>query len=294
MNVSLDFRERDAGADAELAVAALDLGELRHIFQRNELVEATVALVHLHHEIGSAADQGRARRGDKPSEQLVEGARAREPFVGHGQKLGRRDVEPAPERILVRRLTQASSHVADGAIARAATQVSADGFRIVSIAIGPVVFSEQAHHEAGSAVAALRAARCHHRALNRMQRIVSSHSLDTHDLVVGGGREQQEAAVHWLILGLPVRVFSDEDDGASTAFAFGAPFLGSGEPAAAQKLQQGDVRREAFCLHSLAVQGEARDHRIHRNGSLDGWEPLAQPQRRTAPQSSLVPPFITR
>ena len=120
--------------------------------------------------------------------------------------------------------------VDDRPIAGAAAQISRQ--HIVNlVAAGAaailVKVSEQAHHDAGRAEAALRAVLARHRLLDRMQYAAFGKIFDRDQFAAFQLAEQRDAGIDRLIDQAAVAL-ARHDDGAGAAIALRAAFFGAG------------------------------------------------------------------
>ena len=87
--------------------------------------------------------------------------------------------------------------VADGTVAGASAQIAGERHRVARAEpVGTVLLAEQAHHEPGRAVAALRSAGRGHRGLRVGEVAAIGQRLDGVDFPPGDGRHRHETAVH--------------------------------------------------------------------------------------------------
>ena len=164
--------------------------------------------------------------------------------------------------------------VADGAVAGAAAEVArelvgqcrAHARRLVLARgverdVAPVVALEHRRDDARRAEAALRAVGPDHRGLHRVGRLARPDPLDGQDLAPREHRQQRDARVDGPVGPLPSAVDVDHDDRARPAIPLAAPLLGTGQPLAAQVLEQGGGRRDVTDRAPLAVQDEVERSR---------------------------------
>ena len=118
-------------------------------------------------------------------------------------------------------------------------------------AVGPVVLRRHRAHEAGRAVAALRAAPHGQLVLHGVQVVRAPQSLGRDDLLAVERRRGDEAGVDGCPAaadGTPIRVRSvgtHDHDRARPALALGAALLGAGEPCGPQEVERGRRRVRA-------------------------------------------------
>src|SRR4029077_13131881 len=116
--------------------------------------------------------------------------------------------------------------IANGPVAGAAAEVAGKLMGVArACAAGAVVLGEQAHHEARSAVAALRTAGLGEGALRRGEVSIDSERLDRVNLLASRHGEEHEAAIEGAVstAGLMARHLNYR---AGAAFSFGAAFFG--------------------------------------------------------------------
>ena len=146
---------------------------------------------------------------------------------GHEALRGLRAV--CGKRVVRRLSTGLQRGIDDGPITGAAAEIA--GERVVrrAAAQGPLAFvveSEQAHHDAGRAEAALRTVSVHHGGLNRVQFPVRREILDRDELGSVDLAEQQDAGIDGLVMH-PAAAHPAQSHGAGAAIALGATFLGA-------------------------------------------------------------------
>src|SRR4051794_20193023 len=115
-------------------------------------------------------------------------------------------------------------------------------------AVVAVVLRRPRAHEAGRAVAALRAASVGHLPLDGVEAVRRAEALCGDDLLAGERRGGDQAGVDRgpLGAGRAVGGWPGDQDAAGTALTLGAAFLGAGQPAVAQEVERGGVRRRAL------------------------------------------------
>ena len=173
--------------------------------------------------------------------------------VRHACNSRRRLRKPALESVIQRR-TKRERSIANGAVAGAAAQVSAQRMYVAWFgSAGTILFREEAHHKARSAVTALRSARTCHGSLRFVQLAARSQRFNSVNFLAGNGRQQQQATVHGAVRGSGPMLLH-HNHGASAAFTLGAAFFGTRKPAGAQVFEQRCLHRGAAHFDLLAVQ----------------------------------------
>jgi hypothetical protein len=209
--------------------------------------------------ISTPGDQLRVRLRLEHRDALVQRRRTRK--TGHREclKLAYRRVEAIAE-VPVRRADHGVRGVANRPVARASTQVAARRQRVAwTVAIAPMLLREQAHHEAGRAVAALRTAAGRHRLLHLGEFALLRERFDGVELTVRRRWQRHQAGIDDPIGGAALLV-GDHRHGTGAALTFGASFLGSREPARPDEVEQRYVRRDLTDVNLAAVEQERDAH----------------------------------
>ena len=129
---------------------------------------------------------------------------------------------------------------------------------VACFAVWPVVFRRHAHHEAGRAVAALRAAAHRHLVLDGMQRAGPPDAFGGHDLLPLQRAHQYQAGIHRVQPRAAPRLLSGDQHRAGPAFPLGAAFLAARHALGTQPVQQGGLRPDLLGHPLLTV-----DRQIH-------------------------------
>ena len=269
-----------AGADDEFVAGVLDLVEILHLADMDDLGDVAKLLGDPQADIGRSGDDDGVRMP------LVE--------VGEAVEIGRSGEEAglvADEDVLaVGQEGEHAGHVVgagvetvgplsgagldrgidDGAITRAAAEVAGDpvidlvaGHR----SVGGLVHGEQRHDEAWRAEAALRGVLLDHRLLDRMQRPVGGGQiLDRHHLGAVHLPEKLDAGVDRLVDQLAVP-HPSERHRAGAAVALAAAFLGAGCAFRVAQIVEQQRRRadvEQLDQPALADETDRRTHQLPR------------------------------
>src|SRR6202042_96762 len=117
-------------------------------------------------------------------------------------------------------------------------------------------------HEAGGAVAALRAVVVDHGGLHGVElAVIAGEALDRHDLAAREHWKQRDAAVDSAVGGGSRRVPLDDRDRAGSAVALGASLLAAGQAARPEEIEKGRRRGFLSDLDPSAVDREIKAHR---------------------------------
>ena len=161
----------------------------------------------------------RCRVADKQIGLIVDCAKRAEPLAGR-----------AREAIGGAVGANLESRIHDWSISGAAAQVARQrvvDLRSISHTVAFMKVSEQAHHDARSAEAALRAVLARHRGLNRMQFAVLGEVFDRNEFGAVQLAEQRDARIDRLVHDAAVAL-ARHDHGAGATIAFRAAFFSPG------------------------------------------------------------------
>ena len=247
-----------------------------------------MAQVDVHVPVGAAGEQSGAGVPGQQVEGVGQGKRPVKIALRRDEfsRLGRRGRLRAPlrEGVFPVWCAEGIRRVTNGAVAGAAAEVAAQGVQVEAVGgavlLGgalAVVLGGHARHEAGGAVAALRAAAPGEFALHRVEVRRRTEPLGGHDFLPAECCQRDEAGVDAFPAGacaLAVRcafpVRPGDEHRAGAAFALGAAFLAAGQALVAQPMQQrgvgghvpdpprGAVDGQLECVHGPPLIGREK------------------------------------
>jgi hypothetical protein len=228
-------------------------------------------------DLGGTGHQLGRRVGVEQGEQAGQRGRAEEFLIPDGiverDRWMHRHLQPAGEVVVGRGRTlrqRGGRRIPDRPVAGATAEVAAELVADLPwfLATVAVVGLEHRDHEAGRAVAALRAVLLDHGRLHRVQLLLvgaaPGQALDGHDLAAGEHRHQRDAAVECAVGRLALCVAVHERHGARAAVALGTAFLGTGQAVGAQPREQRGRGRHAGGGDGAAVDDQVETGRSRR------------------------------
>src|SRR5262245_14212575 len=279
-----DLAQRQASPDFECVAGLVENPQFTQRLDRDQIRKLPRLQIRLDRKIGPSRNHSSFGMLPQQRHAFRECRRPRESIEKRCLHRGSGRTQPVEQRSF-RGFAQRQRRIANRTIAGASAQIAAHRVRVAqTLASRPMLFGEKAHHEAGRAVSALRAAPFRDGALHRRHLAALRKRLNRDDLLTGHHRQEQQAAIDRYVHA-PRAVRPDHDHRASPALTLGTAFLRSGESAGAQKIQQGGLRAALVRTHRLSIENQFGRH---ANLLLESYSAIVSTMRIIGPCSLIL------